>query len=474
MNSDVFILIALVLSTVFTVFITRVLYQKEVLSFEVSRKLLHMIAIGISAFAVLLSSQIFLLTLIAGVSLPVLFLMILRGFFKNPKTGYSSWGIFYYALAYFVLLLLFKGNLPFVFYAMLTLAVADGLAAITGNLFGRNQFSIGEMSKTWEGSLVFLFSCIFCLGIVPVWFPHFGKPMVSLPAILIVSLALTLGESIFEKGTDNLIIPALLVYWMYIDLQFINYAHVASSIGIIGFGVLAYRYKALTLSGSIAAVLMGLILIISPKPIWTVPAIALFVFGTILSKIPGGEENHQSQRDVRQVLANGAIPTIALMFYMAIGNPAFLFASVAGFAASLSDTASSEIGTRMRHKTFSILTGKRVSAGLSGGVSIIGLFAGLIFSLFIASIALYISSHMGLYYFLLIGLAGFAGNLIDSLIGDKWQVKYGKGKDGPWFDTQKDSDFIVVKGVHWMNNDMVNFLAVGASSILGFCVYYYL
>ena len=37
------------------------------------------------------------------------------------------------------------------------------------------------------------------MGIVPVWLPQFGVPIGSLPAILIVSLALTLGESIFEK-----------------------------------------------------------------------------------------------------------------------------------------------------------------------------------------------------------------------------------------------------------------------------------
>lgn len=471
MSNEAFTLISLVLSIVFIVIITRTLYQKEILSYEISRKLLHVSAVGISAFAVMLSSQIIPLTWIAGFSLPILLLLILRGFFKDPKTGYQSWGIFYFALAYFVLLLLFKDDLAFVFYAMLTLAIADGLATIIGELFGRHKFSIGEMSKTWEGSLTFLFSCIFCLGIVPVWLPHFGTPIISLPAILIVSLALTLGESIFEKGTDNLIVPALLVYWMYIDLQFINFAHVASAIGIVGFGVLAYRYKALTLSGGIAAVLMGLILIISPKPIWTVPAVTLFVFGTILSKMPGGEENHQNQRDAHQVLANGAIPSIALMFYMALGNPAFLFASMAGFATALSDTASSEIGTRMKHKTFSILTGKRVSTGLSGGVSMVGLFAGLVFALFMAAVALYISSHMSLYYFLLIGLAGFAGNLMDSVIGDKWQVKFGLSQNGPWYDYKKESNYTVMKGVVWMNNNMVNFFAVCLGSILGFCVY---
>jgi uncharacterized membrane protein len=75
---------------------------------------------------------------------------------------------------------------------------------------------------------------------------------------------------------------------------------------------------------------------------------------------------------------------------------------------------------------------------------------------------------------LLIGFAGFAGNIIDSLIGDRWQVKYGISKKGPLYDSQEESDYTAVKGFVWMNNDMVNFLAVGAGSVLGYCVYCYL
>lgn len=469
------IILALLVSTVFLLmFLTRLFYRRDILPYEISRKILHIGAVGMSAFAVLLPTQIGALTWVVGLALPLLLALILFGFFKDPKTGYQSWGIFYYALAYFVLLLLFRDRLSFVFYAMLTLAVADGLAAITGELFGRHKFAVGEMSKSWEGSLVFLFSCIFCLGIVPVWFPQFGVPIVSLPAILIVSLALTLGESIFEKGTDNLIVPALLVYWMWLDLQFITFTHVAISIGIIGLGVIAFRYKALTLSGSITAVLMGLILIISPLPIWTIPAVALFSFGTILSKMPGGEKDLYSQRNAHQVLANGAMPTMALMLYMALENPVFLFASMSGFAAALSDTASSEIGTRFKHKTYSILTFKRVPVGLSGGVSLIGLLAGFIFAMLIAAIALSISRHLSLYYFFLIGMAGFFGNLTDSVIGDKWQMKYRFNVGGPWFDNQNDSEAIEARGVAWMNNNMVNFLSVSVGCIIGALVYYYL
>ncbi len=63
-------------------------------------------------------------------------------------------------------------------------------------------------------------------------------------------------------------------------------------------------------------------------------------------------EQFGDARNATQVLANGGIPTLFLMCYFSTHNLGFLIGSLSGFAAALSDTASSEIGTRYQQKTY--------------------------------------------------------------------------------------------------------------------------
>ncbi len=140
----------------------------------------------------------------------------------------------------------------------------------------------------------------------------------------------------------------------------------------------------------------------------------------------------QSPRGIKNVLANGIPPMImVIIFYIASnsGNTTLALFSVFGFLASVAaitaDKFSSEIGV-LNGMPRMIFTMKRVKKGTSGGISPLGLFAGLVASFLIALLILSVPSQLSLLSaspvsavkaVVGITLAGFVGNLVDSVLG---------------------------------------------------------
>ena len=161
---------------------------------------------------------------------------------------------------------------------------------------------------------------------------------------------------------------------------------------------------------------------------------------------------YQETRGIKNVLANGLGPLIfALVAYWLVssgstGTQGFSFAVLAGFIASVAgvtaDKFSSEIGILDGAPT-SIVTFKKLRKGTSGGITLLGLGAGLFGSFCIAAIAGYgavalfpphlfvqgcTSGCLGnvgaatLTTVIALTLAGFVGTLVDSLLGH-WEEK---------------------------------------------------
>jgi uncharacterized protein (TIGR00297 family) len=91
------------------------------------------------------------------------------------------------------------------------------------------------------------------------------------------------------------------------------------------------------------------------------------------------------------------------------------FAIGAGaLAASAADTWATEIGTLLAGRPISIISGRRVDPGTSGGISLAGTAAGIIGALFIAAAAGLASWPVP---FVAVTIGGMAGALADSLLG---------------------------------------------------------
>jgi len=149
-----------------------------------------------------------------------------------------------------------------------------------------------------------------------------------------------------------------------------------------------------------------------------------FVLGSLATRVGyarkarrGIAEKRGGARSWREASAN----TLAGAFFSILAitthqEAAFLVALVAAFAEAAGDTVSSEIGQWLSPRAYLITTFKPVPAGAEGGISAGGTTAGLLASALIAGVgyALGLCSLAGA----LIALAaGFAGNLLDSVLG---------------------------------------------------------
>lgn len=113
---------------------------------------------------------------------------------------------------------------------------------------------------------------------------------------------------------------------------------------------------------------------------------------------------------------------------------------------------------------YNVLTGKPIKSGLSGGVSFLGLFAGLIGSLSLSFLALPSFGWRGM---LFITVLGFLGSIIDSILGFAFQRKY----TGPTGDLQEIAAYHIqepVQGFRLITNNMVNFLSLSLVPLLGY------
>jgi uncharacterized membrane protein len=89
-------------------------------------------------------------------------------------------------------------------------------------------------------------------------------------------------------------------------------------------------------------------------------------------------------------------------------------------AASAADTWATEIGTLAGRNPVSIISGRTVPAGTSGGVSLVGTLASIVGALFIAAGAALARWPVS---FTAIALGGLAGAVADSLLGATLQTR---------------------------------------------------
>ena len=173
------------------------------------------------------------------------------------------------------------------------------------------------------------------------------------------------------------------------------------------------------------------------------------------------------RRDFAQVLANGGIGALSVCLYRITGNPAWAVGFAVSFAASNADTWASEIGVLSRREPRHLLTLRRVSRGISGGVSALGFTAALggaavvavVFALVSLGRPLSHSSHGLGATAGLVGMVtgfGFLGSLVDSLLGATIQAQYrhqGRLTERPSTEGMPNQ---LVRGLRFVTNDVVN------------------
>ena len=218
---------------------------------------------------------------------------------------------------------------------------------------------------------------------------------------------------------------------------------------------LAWRAKALTVSGAVAAALVGFCHLAFAGWPGAGALLLFFATSTLLSRLGkqrkatlGFEKG--SQRDAWQVLANGGIASVCAV----LGSPLTLFGAL---AAANADTWATEVGSLFGGKPRRITNFAPAEPGESGAISLLGTLAAL------AGAALL--SVFGGHTWLAITIGGFVGALTDSILGATLQAQWHDNKTGKWSEIPQGSPD---RGVNWIRNDAVNILAtlVGAVTTL--------
>jgi Raf kinase inhibitor-like YbhB/YbcL family protein/uncharacterized protein (TIGR00297 family) len=239
----------------------------------------------------------------------------------------------------------------------------------------------------------------------------------------------------------------------------------------VAVSVSAYAVRALSISGAIAAAIMGtLIFGLGGLPA-AVLLLAFFISSSLLSRLFGRrkrsiEEKYSkgSRRDAGQVLANGGLATGFIVLHAVFPGQAWPWI---GFAASLAavnaDTWATELGVLSSAEPVLISTGRRVERGASGGVSLVGTLAALGGAALIGLLGAILGPGSGQAVIagtVVIALAGLAGSLIDSLLGATVQAIY--FCPACCKETERHPRHLCgaetthLRGWRWLNNDWVN------------------
>lgn len=263
--------------------------------------------------------------------------------------------------------------------------------------------------------------------------------------------------------------------------------------------VLAYLARTLSVSGSLAAFVCGVIVLWSTRFEGFLLFLLFFVSCNVVGKVSRNirkarearvskpleevQEKKGHRRDGMQVMANGLMATIAALLWLIGAKPSALVMFGASIAEATSDTFAGEIGRLSSKGPVSILTKKPVPVGVSGGVTWLGTIGAFLSSAFIA-VCWYVffiftvgPSSVSFHGAALVCLLGFAGAIVDSYLGATIQAIYFDPESRAR--TEKDEidgrKLELSRGIRWVDNDMVNLIsnifsaifAMGMSALIG-------
>jgi uncharacterized protein (TIGR00297 family) len=257
-------------------------------------------------------------------------------------------------------------------------------------------------------------------------------------------------------------------------------------------GGAGYVRGALSAGGWAGAILLGTPVLAFGGWVWAGALVAFFGSSTLLSSyrkpqkaLAIAKAAKGSRRDFGQVIANGGVAGLLALLVGVFGKdstvyPMLALAFFGTLAAANADTWATELGVLSPRRPRLIVTGRPVPPGTSGGVTPEGTLAALAGAAFMGAVAfgliqgaaLLTQGRWLLQDWILIPVAtisGLAGAFLDSLLGATVQTVYRCPLCR--IETERavhhcGSVTVPLRGWHWMDNDVVNFLATLAGAIV--------
>lgn len=239
---------------------------------------------------------------------------------------------------------------------------------------------------------------------------------------------------------------------------------------------LAGRARMLSVQGAVAAAVLGTVTVAAGWS-WGILLVVFFTLTSALSAY-GGERKRAltsdilakgARRDAVQVLSNGGMFAVAAIGWIATGSDSWLAAGAGAIAVAAADSWATEIGVAIGGEPRSIISGRPLPRGTSGGVTWAGTLGAVAGAAVIAGTVLIIDWSLRVASAAL--FAGVVGMVIDSVLGATLQVR----RLCPACGTETEQIIHYcgtttqrISGIRWMDNDMVNtFATLAGAAIAG-------
>ncbi len=451
------------------------------LSPEFTRKFVH-VSVGVLIFWApwIFTSAVPALVL-AALFVVMNLIAVELGLFKSIHgTTRSTYGTVYYPLAFLLLILLFWRTMPLILsVSMLVLALADAAAAIVGETVREPRtYKLSSDKKTVQGTAAYIATAFVVVALGIRLIPSEANVEIGW-TLVIAAVAALVGaawEALSSRGLDNLTVP--------LSTAFVLSCYLIPSLGVdriqlttgvvmalaIAYG--SYRARFLAPSGAVATFLLAVVVFGLGGWKWTVPLVVFFVLSSLLSKIGKGrssdilqEQEKGSTRDYAQVFANGGIPGMLLLGSFLIPFSHAYGVYLGAVAAVTADTWGTEIGMRLKGRTLLVTTFRPVRPGVNGGISLGGLFGGMLGAVLIALGALSFVDSVSVLGVAVV--AGVAGSLVDSVAGATVQARFRCSMCQK--ETEKSrhcgTETRHIGGLGWVTNDVVNWLCAASGAL---------
>ena len=242
---------------------------------------------------------------------------------------------------------------------------------------------------------------------------------------------------------------------------------------------LSKKLHLLTTDGAIAATLIGATVFGWGGWDWAASVVFFFVSSSVLTKVGRRRKAEFAQasiqngaRDYRQVLANGLLPASCVIAYALTSHSNWYLIFLGTLACATADTWGTEIGLLSNKKPVSIITGRMVEPGISGGVTLLGVFASLAGGISLAAIGILVSQFDFAIFrtAIIISIVGLAGSIVDSILGATIQAQYqcqicGRRTEQSLHCQRQSAK---LSGLGWLDNNRVNLLSGLVSALLTF------
>jgi len=282
---------------------------------ELSRKAVHFFGgLVACAFPWLFASP-GLVWLLAGGFAAVLMGTRALGLLKSVHgVDRESLGVLYFPISVGLLFQLAHAVPVLYLVSMLTMVVADALAAVLGKAYGRNSYRVEGDWKSLEGSAAFLLATFLVVHLPLLLMTRMDRPLCVLVALQIAVLV-TCFEAISPAGLDNLVVPMGTWYLLihldqaYVSWMLIQLLGQAAIILLVSW--LALHLKVFSFSAAVGLQLFFYGALSLGNPEWVLaPALAVLAYSLFAHRLGAHLALPDSRVQLQLVFNLAALPAL--------------------------------------------------------------------------------------------------------------------------------------------------------------------